>query len=442
MEFADKESAGTPANVRPLQVPFRECLQLKTDEVAVFACDVCSQPHHTSWAAANENLHLKCSRALPAARSDDIVLLSGPLFEPYLEWLRGLGLGPGHVVAYGAPDPSVPLSELIRANPGPVRQAIQSSGRKALLVPFYACDRLHSVCAAEKWELFGCEEKTTLEYFDKQRFKKLCVELAIPTVEGVSFGAKKTYRPSAKNLERFLLALLGTYPSLVVRGTLGSAGKSVYQVEPASLRDVVSQIQEDCGSEFLVEPFLQVISSPNDQWCVRRDGSPAFIGLSVQLFDGFKHKGNLFGQYLSARSTQAIEFASSRIVNRMAASGYRSVVGIDYVVTDHGIYPIENNARLNGSTFAFAIVDAVRARVPAVACWKFYKALVKPVAFEKFLELLRPVLYDGTRANAVFPFDCDLLESTGAFEVLLMGEDLYHLEYLERTLRELGVVNP
>lgn len=421
------------------QTPFRDCLQLNANEVAVFGCDVCSQPHYNIWSKGNQALHLKCSRALPIAGPDDIVILSGPLFEPYLEWLRGFGLGPGEVVSYGASDSRIPLAELIRENPGPLEGAIRRSGRQALYVPFYSDARINELCAAKGWGLFGCVEETTLQYFDKQRFKNLCAALEIPTVEGVNFGAKKSYQPSPKNLERFLLALLGSYPSLVIRGTLGSAGKSVYQVESSSLSEVVSQIQEDCGSEFLVEPFLQVITSPNDQWCIRRDGSTAHIGLSAQLFDGFKHKGNLFGQYLSPRVLTAIDFASQRIVREMAKAGYRSVVGIDYVVADGGVFPIENNARLNGSTFSFAIVDAIRDSIPEVARWKFYKAVIEPCRFEVFLEKLSPVLYDGSKLNSVFPFDCDLIETTGSFEVLLLAEDLYHLDFLERTLKELGV---
>jgi len=424
-----------------VQIPFRECLQLDEGEVAVFGCDVCSQPHYEIWSAGNQNLHLKCSRALPIAMPEDIVLLSGPLFEPYLEWLRSLGLGPADVVSYGTPDSRVPLTELVRENPEPVRRAIERSGRRALLIPFYSNAKVNDLCKANGWELFGCSEETTLRYFDKHRFKDLCSELEIPIVEGVTFGAKKSYQPSARNMERFLLTLLGSYPSLVIRGTLGSAGHSVYHVEPSRLDEVVSQIQQDCGSEFLVEPFLQVISSPNDQWCIRRDGSAAFIGLSAQLFDGFKHEGNLFGQYLSQRVMLAIESSSRKIVERMAASGYRSVVGIDYLVSDSGVFTIENNSRLNGSTFAFATVDALRNRGPAIGCWKFYKASMAPARFGNLLDRLQSVLYDGTKVNSVFPFDCDLLETAGVFEILLVAEDLYHLDYLERTLTELGVTH-
>lgn len=438
--MAHPVSAPTQSGEEALtQTAFRDCLQLKTDEVAVFGCDVCSQPHYDLWSAGNHHLHLKCSRALPAAAPEDIVLLSGPLFEPYLEWLRSLGMGPSEVVSYGAVDSRIPLAELIWENPEPVQRAINRSGRKPLHIPFYSDARVNALCAEHGWELFGCSEETTLQFFDKQRFKEICAELEIPIVEGVNFGANKSYRPSAKNLARFLLTLLNSYPSLVIRGTLGSAGKSVYQVESSCLEEVVSQIQQDCGSEFLVEPFLQVISSPNDQWCIRRDGSPAFIGMSAQLFDGFKHEGNLFGQYFSQRVMRQIESSSRKIVNRMAASGYRSVVGIDYVVSDNGVFPIENNSRLNGSTFSFAIVDAARSRLPEIACWKFYKASIEPARFEDLLNLLHPILYDGTKVNSVFPFDCDLFETTGVFEVLLLAEDLYHLDFLKRTLKEFGV---
>ena len=111
-------------------------------------------------------------------------------------------------------------------------------------------------------------------------------------------------------------------------------------------------------------------------------------------------------------------------------------------MSDNAVIPIENNARFNGSTFAIGIVDRLEGRLGTIASWKFFKAVTSPCTFNELRSRLAPLLYDGKRINAVFPFDCDELSHNGSFAALLVAEDLYHIDYLERTLQGLGVMRP
>jgi hypothetical protein len=190
---------------------------------------------------------------------------------------------------------------------------------------------------------------------------------------------------------------------------------------------------------YLVEPFLSVVASPNDQWAICRDGSLVYLGISAQLFDGFCHVGNLAGQYFSDRISHYIQAASQKLVLGMAAGGYRGIVGIDYIITPEGIYPIENNARMNGSTYCLGVVERMRQRgIPAQA-WKFFRAFSSAFSFEALRKKLAPILYDGSLLNGVFPLECEGLKDTGSFTAVVFGEDLYHIAYLESVLSELGI---
>ncbi|MCB0309603.1 MAG: hypothetical protein KDD42_00125, partial [Bdellovibrionales bacterium] len=115
------------------------------------------------------------------------------------------------------------------------------------------------------------------------------------------------------------------------------------------------------------------------------------------------------------------------------------ILGIDYIISDDGIFPIENNARFNGSTFSFGIIDNIEERLGPVACWKFFNAKTKPCSFTELTELIEPILYNNHRLNCVFPHDCDALHITGQFAPLLVAEDIYHIEYLEESLKSLGI---
>jgi predicted ATP-grasp superfamily ATP-dependent carboligase len=58
----------------------------------------------------------------------------------------------------------------------------------------------------------------------------------------------------------------------------------------------------------------------------------------------------------------------SLVVINMAEFGYRGVVGIDYIVSDEGIFPVENNARFNASSYVSMIVDNIEKLTPPIPC--------------------------------------------------------------------------
>jgi hypothetical protein len=151
------------------------------------------------------------------------------------------------------------------------------------------------------------------------------------------------------------------------------------------------------------------------------------------------HIGTQEGQPPSQRIHSYITQTSHRIAKHMAGFGYRGVLGIDYIVTDEGIFPIENNARFNGSSYVRLIINNIENLTTPIGYWKFIKIKTLPCSFSELTQRIENVLFDGKKMNSVFPYNCNALPSTGDFAVILLAEDLNHLVYLEQLLKEMGV---
>ena len=121
----------------------------------------------------------------------------------------------------------------------------------------------------------------------------------------------------------------------------------------------------------------------------------------------------------------------------MAESGYRGVVGIDYIVSDDGIFPVENNARFNGSSYVSMIVDNIEELISTAT--KQHSVISSGCSFLELTERIKPVLYDGKKLNSVFPFSCDTLTLSGDFAVILLAENMDEIFNMEESLKEMGV---
>jgi len=123
----------------------------------------------------------------------------------------------------------------------------------------------------------------------------------------------------------------------------------------------------------------------------------------------------------------------------MAEFGYRGVVGIDYIVSADGIFPVENNARFNGSSYVSMIVDNIEELTSPIPYWKFIKIKTAACSFLELTERIKPVIYDGKKLNSVFPFNCNALPLTGDFAVVILAENMNRIFNMEESLKEMGV---
>jgi len=413
----------------------RQHISNNADELVIFGADNFAQ-----FPRRDYSIQSKCERALAGASENDVVVLRGRLDNQYYTWLRSHDLGPGHVVEYKESSRDLSLSERIVKHPEPILEIIEETGRKPVYVPWYSGKMEAEAAARIGAELFGATGAGTLRYNDKSEFKTICQELDIPVVTGHSFTMNPEDSTNASDMVRVIHLYLRSHKQVIIRGTVGESGMSLYKTDGNDLPELYEKIASTGEKMVIIEPFLGVISSPGDQWVIDRSGDIGHLGITDQICErGMVHVGTQYGLPQSARLKKYISQTSQKIVQHMAEYGYRGLVGIDYIVTADGIFPVENNARFNGSTYVRLIVDNLEKKGEMVDYWKFIKIKTNPCSFVELIDSLQDIIYDGTKKNSVFPYNCNALENTGDFAVILLAEDFNHLVYLEKLLGERGV---
>jgi hypothetical protein len=415
--------------------PLKECISSNKNELVIFGADSFAQ-----FPTRNASIHSHCDRALPASSSHELVVLRGRQDPSYCKWLRTHGLGPGHVVEYKESSRELSLSECIVQDPAPILRIIEKTGRRPVYVPWFSGRKEAEAAEILGADLFGATEEATRKYNDKAEFKDICQQIGIPVVAGTSFAMTPEDDANASEMARVINSFLKTHETVIIRGTLGESGISLYKTNGDDLPELYEKIASTGEKMVIIEPFLRVISSPGDQWVVDRAGNVDHIGMTDQVCEeGMVHIGTQHGPPISKRLHELISQTSLKIVEHMSQYGYRGVLGIDYIVTDENLYPVENNARFNASSYPWLITDRIRQVIPSIDYWKFIKIRTEPCTFSELTDRIHDILYDGEKVNSVLPYNCRALRVSGAFSVLLLAEDLNHLTYLEGLLNERGV---
>ncbi len=412
---------------------FKDCISDQDDELVIYASDSFAQfPQRNSLATS------KSDRTLSVATSNDLVVLRGKLDVDYHAWLRSFGLGSDLVVDYGQSPTGMTLSELIIDNPEPIRKIIKQTGRKPVYVPWFSGDQENEVAKLLGGEIFGAPESETIKYNDKASFKMICQQLNIPVVEGVAFEMQPLKSENYAEMESIINGYLQTYSTVILRGALGEFGMSLYKTQGDDIAEIYKEISASNEKTIIIEPFLNVSSSPGDQWAIGRDGSINYIGTQDQICkEGMIHTGTINTVAHSDADSAYITETSRKIVNEMARTGYVGVVGIDYIVSDEGIFPVENNARFNGSSYPILIVDQIKQLNVQVPVWKFIKFKITPCTFPELQNRLQSTIFDGKKANSIFPYNCEALSDTGNLSFLFLAENESHISELEELVRSM-----
>lgn len=414
---------------------FRDCISNNDSELIIYAADNFAQ-----FPQRNSSLSSKCDRTLSAAMSNDLVVLRGTLDYEYHNWLRSFGLGSDLVVQYGEDATGKTLSELIINNPEPINEIIRILDRKPVYVPWFSGKFENEAAKVLGAELFGAPESETLKYNDKASFKNICQQLNIPVVEGVSFEMQPQNSENYSLMKDVVLRFLQNFSTVIIRGALGESGISLYKTKGDDIAEIYQEISDSGEKVIIIEPFLNVSSSPNDQWIISRDGSINHLGIRDQICkDGMVHTGTVNKVQISNSNSKYIKETSLKIANKMAETGYVGVIGIDYIVTDKGVFPVENNARFNGSSYVSLIVDNIEKLTGPVVVWKFVKIKTTPCSFIELKERLNSVIYDGEKLNSVFPYNCEELLNTGRFSLIFLAENIENISILEHEVKKIQI---
>ncbi len=390
-------------------------------------------------------------RSLPIAGDGIAVVKEAP--DPgYIRWLESIGMAPKNIVVYSSEDPSESLSNLIFKDPKRIQDLLKHVEGKSIYVPFYAGEKELQTAKSIGSSIFACDENITRIFFDKGSFKDFCRDLKINVIEGDHFDLTDGNARALAVFEKTMLRILDQNPKggAFIRDDLGSGGSGILNPTKDNYCEVMEVVKKH-KARYLLEPRLQVVSSPNIQGAIDLDGRIHFIGLSGQLFEESRHAGNVCWEgYYYKEDEEYIKKVFLTTAEKMAEMGYIGVFGVDFIITpsqhigqppEEYIFPVECNARVNGSTFAFAIVDRIEEKLGIRPnCWKFIKGqLESPCSFDTLRTRLDHLLYDGSNVNAVFMSYVADLGLNGKFTAVLTGDSQDHISYLEKGLKEAGV---
>ena len=414
---------------------FRRGISDDPKEILVYAADNLAQ-----FTLASTGVASKSDRPLPAAAPRDIVVLDREPDPAYLSWLRSLGLGTDRIVVYDCL--GTPLAGAVAENPGPVLERVRPSEANTVFVPWFSGEMENRAARALNAESFGARADLTWAYNNKAGFKSLCRRLDIPVVEDTPVEIHGESHRHFKGFSEAVTRHLEPSSMALVRAVMDNAGVSlVFKTRGGDTRSLYDILVRHRVERVLVEPFLDIRTSPNDQWIVTRKGDIRHMGIREQICENGTHHTGTF-KFPGDDTPQDLEIKriSRTLVKEMAESGYVGVAGIDYIVTNSGrIFPVENNARFNGSSYVSLILDRLAEQGMPADCWKFMKARTSPCSFDALSRRLAPILYNGARQASVFPYNCENLADTGAFSIIILAPDARGITDLESRLVRLDI---
>jgi hypothetical protein len=95
----------------------------------------------------------------------------------------------------------------------------------------------------------------------------------VSVVKGTLFEMHPENNKNCTEMKNIISDYLATCKTVIIRGTLGEAGMSLYKTQGNDISEIYQEIAVSGEKSIIIEPFLNVSSSPNDQWVISRDGN-------------------------------------------------------------------------------------------------------------------------------------------------------------------------
>lgn len=140
--------------------------------------------------------------------------------------------------------------------------------------------------------------------------------------------------------------------SVILQTVHSSAGAGTHQFTWEECKKYVSAGTE--GEEYIVSPYMDNAIPVNVHIIVFKDKCvvlPASIQLIEHRGGQFSYIGADFHAFLTSEQRDKIQTAASMLGEKMRTIGYRGICGIDFMVSNKGVYFLEINARFQSSTF-------------------------------------------------------------------------------------------
>lgn len=311
-------------------------------------------------------------RSILIAHPHDEVIVSKSPDEDWIQYLLSTGLElPKFTVTQGTGET---LVEQITSDPY-LMSSLKSKADPIL--PYMGGDQIE-LLSANLGRVMLAPESSILDRLNlKSNLNPILKGLDIPTIH--------TEVVDRDHLIEFAQQSLEQLGPLIIRSDLSIGGHGVWKIESASDLEGLSEGVRNATAKrlFIVQPLLNVTNSPNVQFFMT-DAGYECLGMSAQqMTPSFAFGGNNFPSPMSQNT--AINEQSNTLAKRLYESGYRGMIGIDFIVTDDGqVYIVEINPRVNTSTFPLLLTDRIGAKA-----FRLMTGLRVPSA--SFMELIESI---------------------------------------------------
>lgn len=314
-------------------------------------------------------------RALLLARPSDIVCLAHPVDGGYLDFLRGLELGPHPedvvVVEEGAPDAG--MSARFLGDPGALDRLaarLPHSG-PVELNPFYAAPTTFALGRALRTRLgrpvrvTGGPPALVGRLNGKGFTKELARSLEVPVAPGDLVAIPPAVPDATRDVAELRDAIerwLASTGRVIVRGISGASGSSTFTLGSGGVDGLVEAVALRTDNfQYLVEPLFELTSSPNIEVIVERGGATPRVGATDQILTPeLVYQGSAHPSRASRLHDMVAD--ALRIAAWMRSRGFTGRVGFDFVEHDRGAdgapgyFLAEINPRVNGASYPLALL--------------------------------------------------------------------------------------
>lgn len=211
-------------------------------------------------------------------------------------------------------------------------------------------------------KIYSAPVKLKNMFDNKILFRDKLEELSIPVIPGLTGFLKES--DYTQMINRFGKNLIIKYP-------VSSSGQKIHSVEHE--RDYSGLQSIYPNSPVIIERFLDGYSV-NINGIVREDEN-IITAISLQVIGNnsivskrFGFGGNDFSSaiLIDKKIKREIYSVTEKIMQWMSSWGYRGIMGIDLLIWDNKVYPVEINPRFQNSTSLLTLLEIEHGIIPAV----------------------------------------------------------------------------
>lgn len=209
------------------------------------------------------------------------------------------------------------------------------------------------------------------EQFDKESFKERIKYLDLPCA--LSFVCSTLYNKMDTYFFQQEVNKINRNGYLVAKPANGAAGSGIFKFAACKSIEAANQLNSLPPNRWLIEEFVDQAQSINLQIFINNNGEKFILGYSEQVFDGFLYRGNKSTDTLNESALQEMLRQSEIVADDLFSRGYSGLIGLDFLVNGHDTYLVENNIRINGSTFSLLLILEVKNFLKKDIAWRFEK---------------------------------------------------------------------